>query len=60
MSIFNLVSQIVNKKTGLEIVGETVLFRIFGLNICYYKRWPYPTRRLRVFVGSPAAGIRGV
>ncbi len=60
ISIFNLVSRIVNKKTGLEIVGETVLFRILGLSICYYKRWPHPTRRLRIFVRCPDPEARPV
>ncbi|MFH2055525.1 MAG: hypothetical protein ABIJ61_06175 [bacterium] len=60
ISAFNHVSQVVNRKVGAVSVGETVRVRLFGLNICYYKRWPYPIRRLQFFVRRPAADARGV
>ena len=49
----NTASMKLHLRMGFEIVGETYFLALFGLKICYYRKWPHATRRLHIFVKVP-------
>lgn len=36
-----------------SIAGETYYFKVMFLNVCYYKFWPHPTKKLHVYIKVP-------
>ena len=58
ISVFNLPSITASTSVGNKIVGESVLFSIFGLKILFYKHWPHPVKRLVIFTGKPKPDLR--
>ncbi|MGB5107779.1 MAG: hypothetical protein WBP29_05170 [Candidatus Zixiibacteriota bacterium] len=58
ISVFNQPSIAASTSVGNKIVGESVLFSIFGLKILYYKKWPHPVKRLVFFTGKPSPDVR--
>jgi hypothetical protein len=41
-------------------VGETFFLRFLFVNICYYKKWPFPVGRLKLFLKNPPRQYRPV
>jgi hypothetical protein len=40
-------------KMNFKIVGETYYLKFLFFNVCYYKCWPQPTKRMRIFFRNP-------
>ncbi len=47
-------------RMNFKIVGETYFSRLFGIKICYYKSWPYPVRKLHIFIKEPPDGLEWI
>jgi hypothetical protein len=40
--------------------GETYYFKIFTLNICYYKSWPFPAQKIHIYFKNPPDHLKCV
>jgi len=40
--------------------GETYYIKLLFLNICYYKSWPHPTRKIHLFLRVPPDNLKCV
>lgn len=40
--------------------GETFYLKVFFLNVCFYKNWPMPTKKIRVFFRIPPDNLNEV
>lgn len=60
ISAFNTESLRTHFRMGFRICGETIGVAVAGINVCYYRSWPFPTRRLHVFCRLPAGDIKTV
>lgn len=49
-----------HKRMNFDIVGETFFFILFGIRICYYKKWSYPNKNIHVFIKSPPENLHWV
>lgn len=49
--------KVVTKK-GFNVAGESIYLRFLGFNICYYKKWPYPTKKLQLHLGKFPKGVK--
>jgi hypothetical protein len=47
-------------RRNYKIVGETYFLKLLFVNICYYKSWPFPTKRIKFFLKNPPEGLRAV
>jgi len=47
-------------KMNFEKAGETFYFKLLFMNICYYKSWPYPTGKFRIFFKNPPQNMSWV
>jgi hypothetical protein len=53
----NHVSLNFHQKMNFKIVGETFYFVLLGVSICYYKKWPYKTRKIHIFFKRPPENL---
>jgi hypothetical protein len=47
-------------RLGFEITGETFYIAIAGISVCYYKKWPYRTRKIHIFFRRPPENLEWV
>lgn len=47
-------------KKNYIIAGETYYLKILFINICVYISWPYPVRRINIFIKNPPKLLRAV
>ncbi|MEK7775704.1 MAG: hypothetical protein AAB305_07455 [Candidatus Zixiibacteriota bacterium] len=53
VEIYNTISIILHERFGFRRAGETVKVTFLGVNICWYKSWPHPTRKFHVYFRMP-------
>jgi hypothetical protein len=53
VSIMNQSSLALHKQSNFEQIGELFYFIIFGINICYHKKWPFPVSKIKLFFKKP-------
>ena len=58
ISRFNTHSLDINRRVGFRDVGEVFLFRLFGLSLLWYRKWPYQVSRFSCSLGSNLQGLR--
>jgi hypothetical protein len=49
-----------HERMNFDIVGETYFLVLLGVHICYYKKWPYPNKKIHVFIKSPPENLQWV
>lgn len=47
-------------RKNYTIIGETYFVKFLFFNICYYKSWPFPIDRVKIFFKNPPYGFRAV
>jgi len=57
---YNKSSLNLHRRMNFKIVGETIYIAIFGVNICFYKRWPFSTKRIEFFLQKPPKGLNWI
>jgi hypothetical protein len=53
----NTISILTHQRMNFKIVGETFYFVLLGVSICYYKKWPYKTRKIHIFFKRPPENL---
>lgn len=56
----NTVSIRAHNRMEFDITGETYYMILFGISVCYYKKWPYKTKKIHIFTKRPPKGLRWV
>jgi len=56
----NIASIKTHNRMKFDITGETYYIIIFGISICYYKKWPNKTKKIHIFTKRPPNGLRWV
>jgi len=47
-------------RLGFEITGETYCFTLLGISLCYYKKWPFKTKKIRIFFRRPPENLEWI
>ncbi len=55
--VMNQNSREIHARKNFKIVGETYHLALFGIKFTYYHHWPYPTRKLHIFIKTPPKGL---
>ena len=46
-------SFVVHKKFNFKDVGDFIYMTLFGLGLCIYSKWPFPTSKIQLFLKKP-------
>ncbi len=57
---YNVSSLNIHKRMNFEIIGETVYIILFGISICFYKSWPFQTKKIHIFIKKPPHNLEWV
>ena len=50
INILNSYSLLLHKRMNFDIIGENIYIVIMGIGICYFKSWPFPIKKLQIFL----------
>jgi hypothetical protein len=60
IDVMNANSLSIHKRIGFNIIGETRYVILFGVGICHFKSWPFPTKRVHLFIKRPPGKLKWV
>ena len=60
ISMSNIPNLRMHMRCGFKAVGKTTVLNILGLHFCFYKQWPFHTKRLTLTLGKTPKGMRAL